>query len=133
MKEISLTWFIVRAKDWQDKRLAEKMNQFIKEDIPNYIRKILEKYILEAELTATQARIINKVKELGSEELTILYSYLKNQVTKPSEEKWEEICIRCWLDKKIVKKEWSNGCYLYWDKIANTHLRHKSKRSNPKK
>ena len=63
------------------------MNQFIKEDIPNYIRKILEKYILEAELTATQARIINKVKELGSEELTILYSYLKNQVTKPSEEK----------------------------------------------
>ena len=44
-----------------------------------------------------------------------------------TENKWKRIetntCVRCWLDKKIVREEWSRWCYHYGEKVANRHMR----------
>ena len=32
------------------------------------------------------------------------------------------ICIRCWIEKKTVREEWSHWCYVYWDKVADRHM-----------
>lgn len=33
-----------------------------------------------------------------------------------------DICVRCWLEKKTVRVEWSNWCYVYHKKQANRHM-----------
>lgn len=45
-------------------------------------------------------------------DMSNLRAILEKHLQEPEER--EDICLRCWLEHKEVKREWSNWCHSRW-------------------
>ena len=81
-------------------------------------------YILKKQMTNEIQKLFAKYTELDKAEQSVeaweVLQDLKHLNTQP--ESVEKLCLRCWVEHKEVKREWSNGCSCWWHYYPK-HLR----------